>query len=297
MSKSRISILFLILFLAVTSFAAPHKRNQPDQMIDTPVGKFTLTKLSTFHVWGTLIIEGELANETSKTWDNLVLAIELSDKNGKVMPKNPPLSAVLSIDPNASSQLHVLHSFAPGARIKMKFDIVDVKADGDSLNLAVKYGLGEYPLTYKLALSKPAPSENLLFTDDSIALVFVPSKTSLDFVLQNKGDAPIKIDWNTVSFVSPAGLAQSVIHNGIKLIDKAAPKAPSMIPPHAKVNDAIIPVENVEYVENNWVTHPLLPAGPVGLQVAGQEFSIFMPLDLGGTTKNYNFVFKIVAVE
>lgn len=297
MPRSRIVILFFTVLFSLSAFAAPHKRNQPDQTIDTPVGKFTLTKLTTFHMWSTLIIEGDLANETSKTWDNLAFAIELTDKNGKVVPKKPPQPTVLSVDPNASTQMHVLHSFAPGAHIKMKFDIVDIKADGDTLNLAFKYALGEYPLTYKLALTKPSTSDNLLFTDDNIALVFIPGKTSLDFVLQNKSDAPIKIDWNTVSFVSPAGLAQGVIHNGIKLVDRTAPKAPSMVPPRAKVNDIIIPVENVEYVENEWVTHPLLPAGPLGLQAAGQEFSVFMPLDVGGTTKNYNFVFKIVSVE
>jgi hypothetical protein len=292
MSRSRLVVFSLILLFALSSFATPHKRNQPDQTIDTPVGKFTFTKLTTFHMWSTLIIEGDLANETSKSWDNLTFAIDLTDKNGKVVSKKGPQPAVVSADPNASSQVHVLHSFAAGAHIKMKFEIADLKADGDTLALAFKYAYGEYPLTYKIALSKPTASDNLLFTDDNINLVFVPSKTSLDFVLQNKGDAPI-----TVSFVSPAGLAQGVIHNGIKLADRTAPKAPSMVPPRAKVNDVIIPVENVELVETDWITHSLLPAGPLGRDSAGQEFSVFMPLDIGGTTKNYNFVFKIVSVE
>lgn len=88
-----------------------------------------------------------------------------------------------------------------------------------------------------------------------------------------------------------------MIHNGIKLIDRTAPKAPSMVPPRAKLNDSIIPVENIELVETDWVTHPLLPAGPAGKDSAGEEFSVFMPLDIGGATKNYNFVFKIVSVE
>lgn len=130
------------------------------------MGKFIFTKLNTFHLWGILSIEGDLVNETTKTWDNLTFAIELSDKNGKVMPKKAPLAAVVSVDPNASSQVHVLHSFAPGAHIQVKFDIQDVKADGDTLNLAFKYGYGEYPLTYRLALSKPSPSDTLLFTDE-----------------------------------------------------------------------------------------------------------------------------------
>jgi hypothetical protein len=296
MLRSRTAAFFLCGFITVSAFSMPKWRNQPDQTIDTPVGKFTLTKLRTIHMWSMLSIEGELVNETSKTWDDLYLAMEITDKTGRLAAKNPPNPIVLRADPNASSQLHA-HNIPPGAHFKIKVENLEIKADGESLSLAFKYAFGEFPVTYKLAFSKPVASDNLLFTDDNIALVFVPNKTALNFVLQNKGDNPIKIDWNTVSFVSPAGIAQGVIHNGIKLMDKTAPKAPSMIPPRAKVEDALIPVENVEYVENNWVTHPLLPAGPEGLQAAGQEFSIFMPLDLGGTTKNYNFVFKIVAVE
>lgn len=296
MSRSRTAALFLFGLVTVSAFAVPKWHNQPDQTVDTPVGKFTLTKLRTIHMWSLLTIEGELVNETSKTWDDVFLAMEISDKSGKLMAKSPPLPSVLRADPNASSQLHA-RNIPPGAHFKIKVENLDIKADGDTLTLAFKYAFGEFPVTYKFALSKPAASDNLLFTDENIALVFLPNKTALNFVLQNKGDNPIKIDWNTVSFVSPAGIAQGVIHNGIKLMDKTAPKAPSMIPPRAKVDDAIIPVENVEYVENNWVTHPLLPSGPEGLQSAGQEFSIFMPLDVGGATKNYNFVFKIVSAE
>jgi hypothetical protein len=296
MSRSRTAALFLWIFITVSAVAMPKWRNQPDQTIDTPVGKFTLTKVRTIHMWSMLSIEGELVNETSKTWDDVFLAMEITDKTGKLMAKNPPLASVLRADPNASSQLHA-RNMAPGAHFKIKVQNLEIKADGETLSLAFKYAFGEFPVTYKFALSKPAASDDLLFTDENVTLVFLPNKTALSFVLQNKGDAPIKIDWNTVSFVSPAGIAQGVIHNGIKLVDRSAPKAPSMIPPRAKVDDAIIPVENVEYLENDWITHPLLPAGPLGLQSAGQEFSIFMPLDIGGTTKNYNFVFKIVSAE
>jgi hypothetical protein len=285
----------LCLFVA-TQAVAGNWRDQPAQTVETPVGKFTLTNLRARHTIGILHIEGEIVNETNKSWDYVWVAIEMNDKNGKVTPKIGPSSAVLSADPNASGQF-VARNFYPGARFKIKYQKDDVKADGNTLNFAFKYAYGVYPLTYSLALVKPAVSDSLNFKDDAITLAFVQGKTALNFALQNNGDAPIKIDWNTVSFVEPGGSAQGVIHNGIKLIDRTAPKAPSMVPPRARIEDAIVPVDNIEMLENEWITHQLLPPGPLGLKLAGEEFSVFMPLDIGGTTKNYSFVFKILSVQ
>lgn len=296
MPRFKAITILLLLVMTVPAIAMPAWKSHPDQTVDTPVGKFTLTKLRTIRSFGILTIQGELVNDTSKAWDSVYFALELTDKNGAAIPKKPPLATILLADPKASMQIHA-RNIPPGAKFKINVDIDNFKVDGDSLSMVFKYGFGEYPLTYKLALVKPTPSDSMEFSDDNISLAFVPAKTALNFVLKNKADAPIKVDWNTVSFVSPEGTAQGVIHNGVKLIDRTAPKAPSMVPPRAKIDDAIVPVENIELVETEWVTHPLLPAGPAGLRTAGQEFSVFMPLDVGGTSKNYNFVFKIVSAE
>jgi hypothetical protein len=55
--------------------------------------------------------------------------------------------------------------------------------------------------------------------------------------------------------------------------------------------------ENVEFIAGDWLTHSLLVEGPAALNLMGQEFSIFMPLDIGGTTGNYTFSFKIVGAD
>jgi hypothetical protein len=290
------TIAGVLCLLAATQAVAGNWRDQPDQTVETPVGRFTLTNLRARHTVGILHIEGELVNETNKTWDYVWVAIEMNDKNGKVTPKIGPSSAVLSADPNASGQF-VARNLYPGARFKIKYQKDDVKADGNTLNFAYKYAYGVYPLTYSLALIKPASSASLNFKDDAITLAFVQGKTGLNFALQNNGDAPIKIDWNLVSFIQPGGTAQGVVHNGVKLIDRTAPKAPTMVPPHAKIEDSITPVDNIEWIENEWITDQLLPPGPSGLKLAGEEFSVFMPLDIGGATKNYSFVFKILSVQ
>lgn len=293
--KRLVAVLFLLV--AIPAAAYPKWIKQADQTVETPVGNFRLTKLESIVTLGLMSLKGELTNDSTKTWDDVWFAVELNDKNGPVVLKSRPRLMVLSADPKAAYALHA-RNIAPGQTFKIKVDLEDgVKADGDSLRMVFKYGYGLYPVTYKLALVKPVASDNLAFSDDAIAIVFVPSGTALNFILQNKGDAPVKLDWNMVSFVSPDGTAQGVIHNGVKLSDRTAPKAPSMVPPRARIEDSIIPVENIELVRTDWVTNPLLPTGPISLKMTGLEFSVFMPLDVGGTTKNYNFVFKITGVQ
>jgi len=126
---------------------------------------------------------------------------------------------------------------------------------------------------------------NLVLTKGS-TLTFSLQKTEIDFVLQNKSDDPIKLDWNLVSFIQSWGTSQAVIHKGIKLADKQAPKAPSVVPPKAKIEDIVVPVENVEFANGEWRTQDLLLDGPASLKMVGQEFSIFMPLDLGHCCAN-----------
>ncbi len=171
------------------------------------------------------------------------------------------------------------------------------KADKDTFSVKFTFADGQYPVHYKAVLTKPLPGSTLEYQDQALTIAFSLQRAEIDFVLQNKSDDPIKLDWNLVSFVASWGTSQGVIHKGVKLADRQASKTPSMVPPGAKIEDIIVPVENVEFVNGDWLTHDLFLDGPAALKMVGQEFSVFMPLDLGGKTKNYTFTFKIVSVD
>lgn len=212
------------------------------------------------------------------------MAIEFQDKNGNVVLKGGPLVYTWT------------GPYGAGATVKFSHTEF-AKSDKDTLSVKFTFADGRYPVRYQTALTNPAPSSNLEYHDDKMAIAFSLQKSEIDFVLQNNSTDPIKVDWNLVSFIQAWGTSQGVIHKGIKLVDKQATKPPSMVPPKAKIEDMIVPVENVEFVGGDWLTHPLFVEGPAALKLVGQEFSIFMPLDIGGTTKNYTFTFKVVGVD
>ncbi len=284
--------------LSVLLFCNPvlaKRRTLPDQTIATPVGNFRITSLNCNHGLGAQFIDGKIINETSKSWDVLHLAMELRDKNGPVTPKEKPSTFILMQEPSASAGMSI-PSLGMGRTSKFHYQQF-VKADNNTFSVTFKFAGGRYAVHYQMTLTKPVAANNLEYHDDVLAITFSLQRTEIDFVLQNSSNDPIKVDWNAVSFIQPGGTSQGVIHKGTKLADKQATKPPSMIPPKAKIEDLIVPVENVEFVAGDWLTHSLLVDGPAALNLVGQEFSIFMPLDIGGTTKNYTFTFKIVGVD
>jgi len=275
-----LKMLVFVVFLCAPLFAARHKL--PDQVVETPVGNFRITNLDCFHGIGQMFVKGRLVNETSKSWDTVSLAMEFRDKNGVIKPAPAVLTK---------------KDVGIGQTVKLDMYEGSAKADTGTLSVVFKFGGGSYPVRYRLALSKPAPSETLAFHDDALAISFGFGRTEIDFTLQNNTDDPIKIDWNLVSFVESWGSAQGVIHKGVKLADKQAAKPPTVIPPGAKIEDMVVPLDRIEFVEGTWLTHPLLFEGPDSLKMVGAEFSVFMPLEIRATIKNYTFAFKVIGAD
>jgi hypothetical protein len=286
--------LCIIPFLCPATFAAAAYK-LPDQIVNTPVGNFRVTNLICDHLFGTLFVDGRIVNETTKSWDTVWLAMEFRDKNGAIRPKQSPEPLILAGDPSASAGL-VVQNVVIGKTVKFRYSL-DAKADTPTFSAKFKLANGKYPVQYRIALSKSVSSEPLVFRDDALAMAFSLRQTEIGFTLQNNTDVPIKIDWNLVTFVESWGGSQGVIHKGVKLIDKQAAKPPSLIPPKARLDDMVVPVDRVEFVEGRWLIQPLLIQGPTSLKTVGQDFSIFMPLEIGTTTKNYIFTFTVVGVD
>ncbi len=288
------SPLFAVIFFSWSAFAG--SRTLPDQIVPTPVGNLRVTDLKCNHAGGVLIIQGRIANETGRPFDSLRIAMEFHDKNGLVTKKNPSASSLTSLKTVKGFQGFVAVNVGSGA--SMKLDYRDFqKADKDTFSVKFSYSDGRYPVHYRAVLTKPVMDKNLEYHNDSLSIAFSLQKTEIEFVLHNNSDEPIKIDWNLVSFVQPNGASQGVIHKGVKLVDRQASKPPSMVPPKANLEDIIVPVENVRFQDGEWQTDKLFPDGPAASSSIGTEFSVFMPMDVGGIVKNYTFTFKLVGVD
>jgi hypothetical protein len=150
---------------------------------------------------------------------------------------------------------------------------------------------------------KPTVSDDMTFEDASIAFKFSIDAKGIAFSIRNMTDDPISVNWNLVSYVDAHSDAHKVIHSGIRLMDKEAPQTPTLIPPTARINETIFPTDYIESGSSGLHQKPLWPDGGYLSKdnsylnsLEGNTFSVFMPIEVGGKTKNYSFVFKIVSV-
>jgi len=88
-------------------------------------------------------------------------------------------------------------------------------------------------------------------TSHSITLVgmfYVSSGGSargLDVVMTNSTDSLLTILWDESAMVLPDGQSARVIHTGVRIIDKAAPQAPTAIAPNSRATEAVWPASHV----------------------------------------------------
>ncbi len=303
--KNRFFGLAVLLGCIVLSPAAgAHKKKQkpsqaptsvalPDQEVQTEIGPFVFRNLvvgqdPSFRYTESLKLDGMVVNGTPKTWRVAYFEGQFLDSGGGVVERVP--MSYVQIAPGVGKPLSDIQSLSTTVMF------LNGSPNG---GFRILYKGGEIDTTFRLQLTKPIESESLTMEDANIAIGFGLTNTSVGVALQNKTDGPIKIDWNQVSFIDPQGTSHNVTHEGVKYTDANSSKPPSVVPPTAKVVDSIVPADNVYFTSGQyggWGTHYILPRAPLGASLKGKSFSVYMPLEINGTSKNYLFTFRIADV-
>jgi hypothetical protein len=236
---------------------------------------------------GSWIITGIVGNNTGREWKRVVFDFQLYDMSGSAMSSylDKPITVTAHSLNNDEEQRFATNYFK-------------------SLRPDALQSVWKYEVTYKDAdlgkqifvMVKPRESKELMFEDQAIRIRFILSETQVGIRLQNKMPSAIKVDWNTVSYVDITGLAHSVIHTGVRYIERDRPQVPTIIPPAAMIEDAIVPSDHISYASGSgsgWSSRPLFPGLTATDLYVGKSFSVFMPLEIEGAVKNYSFAFSV----
>lgn len=174
---------------------------------------------------------------------------------------------------------------------------------GDSISVDVLGG--QYPVDYSFRLISPKGQSNTTYETDSLSIRFAISTDGIGFSMKNKISEPIKIIWNEASYVDIRGSSNKVIHSGIEYSERNRSIPPTTIPPKASTEQVVLPSSNITTIGGEWVEEPLFPHSEtfgyrsdseyIGgtEEYVGKEFSLFLPLEVGGKDINYNFRFRV----
>ena len=146
--------------------------------------------------------------------------------------------------------------------------------------------------------------ENNTFNSELFDITWKYNFTDFSFVLNNKSDYNIKINWNEISLIDQFGENNKIFHSGIKYIDREKEQAETMVYKKSKITDLIAPIKNVYYEAGKyggWKQNQIL-------KVKSQTFGAYqfynslvdnsliriaMPLIINEKQKDFIYTFKI----
>ena len=142
------------------------------------------------------------------------------------------------------------------------------------------------------------------YEDDYIDIVWYVGAKQFNFVLKNKSNHTIKINWDDISYVDIKGNTGRVMHAGVKYIDRNSSQPATSVPKGASLSDILLPVDNVYYVNGQyggWREKLLIPAYYQSKEAMAQEaptyvgkqMRILMPISIENVQNDYTFVFNI----
>ncbi len=142
------------------------------------------------------------------------------------------------------------------------------------------------------------------YEDDYINIVWYIGESKLNFCLTNKSDYTIKLPWDDMAYVDVNGRTMRVIHSGVKLVDKNAAQAPSIVPKNATLDDMLMPSENIYYssVQSvGWTERRLFPNYSTqeeanNCPVLGKRVRVIFPIIIQDVQNEYVFEFSVNGV-
>lgn len=153
------------------------------------------------------------------------------------------------------------------------------------------------------------PSGALTFEDEVISITWKPvsvkswepAKDAMGFVLTNKTQTSLRLNWDHAAFVDFAGKSGRVMHGGVRFLERDKSLPPSVVAAGGNLQDFVVPVDNVSWTGQSWRIEPMLPAvwGRTEAELKakapakGWSFKILIPLEAQGQQIEYLFTFEV----
>lgn len=157
------------------------------------------------------------------------------------------------------------------------------------------------PLEYKLI------STSVKQTFAKVTVKAALRKSQIAVSIENNSDEPVEVVWNESSFINEDRVAGRIFHTGVRYTDRDKYQPNSVIPPHARLEEAVVPTSHVDYqreVDGGWVVDPILieEVLPGSLTEAlalirGAKVTLFLQLVVSDKKRPATLTFEVVDVR
>lgn len=163
-----------------------------------------------------------------------------------------------------------------------------------SLTIIGCEGIEKAPSEHTVKLTKPAPSDGLVFSDDNIQIRFTVLREKIDFTLWNKTQGPVAIIWDETIFRDPEGATHWVI-NSKEDRDTVPTKTAQATTTHPHIDPIVVPAGSSysDYFKPFPSGFQEIPVYPFKY-AEGSRMQLSLPLEINGQVKVYTFGFEVM---
>jgi hypothetical protein len=163
---------------------------------------------------------------------------------------------------------------------------------------------------YEFSMEGVPDKSQLVFSDSILDARFIILEKAIAVNIENKSDIPIQIVWDKTNYIHGSE-AKKVMHTGVKYADRNQSQPNTIIPPGTRIQEEIVPTENVSfysggtYTRAEWFTAPLFPLHDGGsesrraevLRMKGFPIGLFVTMIVGKEEVYYNWKFYIENIK
>lgn len=140
-----------------------------------------------------------------------------------------------------------------------------------------------------------------IYEDSIIKILWIPLHKKFEFILVNNTNHSLKIIWDEAVYVNQNNFSGRIIHTNTKYIDKNNHQLPTILVKNTIINDVIIPSNNIDYKDGEWIIKPIFPykaytekkLNDIAQQYIGKKLIILLPIKIKETINEYIFTFKV----
>lgn len=151
-------------------------------------------------------------------------------------------------------------------------------------------------------IDQPFTGKDMYYEDTTMSVRWQKGEDRIYMALHNKSDKSIRIHWDGSSWVGVDWMAERITPLESQKADKAAGKTETVIPPHSRVTEMIVPVSQIYYDDClGWKTKYLLryqakyekDATDFNRSIADKTIKILLMVEQDDAQLEYNFTFKL----
>lgn len=129
------------------------------------------------------------------------------------------------------------------------------------------------------------------FSDSLISISWILHPCCVAFILTNNSKNSLKIFWDEAAIIDSKANSHTVMHNGVKMIDRDKEQKPTTLFGNTKMSDMLILTDRLEYSSyfQRWMFQFIIGKD----FVSGTEVRVILPLMIKGQMAEYMFTFEV----